>query len=269
MLSIIRPFITSLLGVRPVRQIGLLLVLSCPLAANATEMSISVKPEFSTGTYGTDTRTRLLETPLELRMHEGTSGIGIRLPYTIEDGNQQILPGFGPIGSASSQSFRRQGLGNIRLSAWTRLWEHASTGTTLGATVKLSPPAIRHIQPLGAGFTRVSLELDLSIPLPHRFTLDLTLGRRFVVGAPGLGLSDYWYGTIDIGHDLSDRWSVGVTVDTQGASSRTGTAALEIGPWVQVSVAPGWRIGAYLFRGFTRDSADWGGGFTLTYRFAI
>jgi len=245
------------------------LALSFPATARATEMSVSIKPDYATGTYGTGTRTRLLDTPLEVKLHQGSSGIGLRIPYTIETGRQQVLPGFGPIGSAAAQGFRREGLGNIRLSAWTGLWDDAATGTRLNATIKVAPPALRHVQPLGVNFTRISLELDLSVPLPHRFTLDLALGRRVVVGAPGLDLSDYWYGTIDLGHAVTDRWSFGMTIDAQGTSSRTGTPVLEIGPWLEYAIAPGWRIGAYLFRGFTRDSADWGGGFTLSHRFAI
>jgi hypothetical protein len=135
--------------------------------------------------------------------------------------------------------------------------------------VRVTPPAIRHVQPMGVNFTRVGLELNASVPLPQRFAVDLSIGRRLIIGAPGFGLHDYWYGTVDVARDLDDAWTIGLTIDAQSPSSAQATAILEIGPWVEYAIAPGWRIGAYLFRGFTRDSADWGGGFTLTHRFAI
>lgn len=254
------------------QRLGLMaaaLVLCWTSAVSASDLSLSIKPEFSTGDYGTNTRTRVWEVPFEVKWRERSYGFGLRLPYIHEAGTQQVVPGFGPLGSANPQATERQGLGNLRLSAWAELWEHAESGVSVTAGIKLSPPAIRHMQPMGVGFTRVGLELEAHVPLPQRFSLDLTLGRRLIIGAPGLGLRDYWYGTVDLGRDLSDSWSAGLTIDTQAASSPSGTAILEIGPWVQYAIAPGWRVGAYLFRGFTRDSADWGGGLTLTHRFAI
>lgn len=240
-----------------------------PIQASAADLSLSLKPEFLTGDYGTGTRTRLWQTPFEVKLHEGGHGIGLRLPYILETGNQPVVPGLGPVGDASARSFRRQGLGNLRMSAWTRLWEDVDSGATLGAMVRITPPAIRHVQPMGVSFTRMGLELNASVPLPHRFAVDLSIGRRLIIGAPGFGLHDYWYGTVDVARDLDDAWTVGLTIDAQSPSSAQATAILEIGPWIEYAIAPGWRIGAYLFRGFTRDSADWGGGFTLTHRFAI
>lgn len=235
----------------------------------AADLTISTKSEFTTGNYGTDTRTRVWEMPLEVKLHHKGHGIGLRLPYILESGNQPVVPGIGPIGDASAQSFQRKGIGNVRLSAWTRLWEDEDTGATLGATIKVTPPAIRALQPMGVDFTRIGLELNASVPLPADFLLDASLGRRFIVGAPGYGLNDYWFGSFDLGHDLTDRMTIGMTLDTQTRSSSSGTPVLEIGPWIEYEFADGWRIGAYAFRGFTRDSAAFGGGFTLSRRFGI
>lgn len=248
---------------------GLALAMAVIAPAHATDLSIAIKPQFTTGTYGTTTRTRVWETPLEIKLHEPGYGFGLRLPYAHETGNQIVVPGLGPVGDPRPSSFHRQGLGNLRLSAWATVWKDPDSGATLGVAAKLTPPAIRNIQPMGVNFTRIGLELEASIPLPYDVSLDLSLGRRFIIGAPGLGLNDFWYGTVDIGHELNDRWSFGLTIDTQSSSGAGGTAILEIGPWLEYRFAPGWTVGAYLFRGFTRDSADWGGGFTLTHRFGI
>lgn len=233
------------------------------------DLTISTKAEFTTGTYGTDTRTRVWETPLEFKLQHRGHGIGLRVPYIFESGNQVVIPDLGPVGETTDQSFRRKGLGNVRLSAWTRLWEDEETGTTLGALIKVTPPAVRRLQPLGAGFTRIGLEVTTTVPLSDDVDFSLAVGRRFIIGAPGLGLNDYWFTSIDLGHDLTDRMSIGLTIDAQTRSSSTGTSVVEIGPWIEYDLAAGWRIGAYVFRGFTRDSADVGGGFTLSRRFGI
>lgn len=234
-----------------------------------TDLTLSIKPEFTSGDYGTGTRTRVWETPLELKFQHKGHGIGLRIPYVLESGKQPVVPGIGPVGDAFDQSFQRKGIGNVRLSAWTRFWEDEDTGATLGATVKVTPPAIRALQPMGVDFTRIGLELNASVPLPENFLLDVSLGRRFIIGAPGYGLNDYWFGSFDLSYDLTSRVTVGMTLDVQTRSSSSGTPVLEIGPWVEYDLADGWRIGAYVFRGFTRDSAAFGGGFTLSRRFGI
>lgn len=237
--------------------------------ARAADLTLSTKPEMTSGEYGTGTRTRVWEMPLELKFQHNGHGIGLRVPYLMESGNQAVVPGIGPVGDASDQSFRRQGIGNVRLSAWTRFWRDEDTGATIGATVKVTPPAIRALQPMGVDFTRVGLELNASVPLPNDVLLDASIGRRFIIGAPGYGLNDYWVGSFDLGYDITSRVTVGLTLDVQTRSSTSSTPVLEIGPWVEYDLSDGWRIGAYVFRGFTRDSAAFGGGFTLSRRFGI
>lgn len=237
--------------------------------ALAADLTISTQSEFTTGNYGTSTRTRVWETPLELKLHHEGHGIGLRIPYILESGNQAVIPELGPVGGVTPQSFQRKGIGNVRLSAWTRFWEDEDTGTTIGATIKVTPPAIRSLQPMGVDFTRVGLELNVGATLPADARLDASVGRRFVIGAPGYGLNDYWFGSFDLGYDVTSRIAVGLTLDVQTRSSSSGTAVLEIGPWIEYDIADGWRIGAYVFRGFTRDSADFGAGFTLSRRFGI
>lgn len=239
------------------------------VAAKAADLTISTKAEFTTGTYGTDTRTRIWDTPLEFKLQEHGHGIGLRIPYTFESGNQIVIPDLGPVGDTRDRSFRRNGLGNVRLSAWTKLWEDDDTGATIGVRIKLTPPAIRRLQPMGVGFTRVGLELNTAVPLTDDTRIDLAVGRRFIIGSPGIGLQDYWFTSLDLGTDITRQVSIGLTVDAQTRSSTGGTPGLEFGPWIEYELAAGWRIGAYVFRGFTRDSADFGGGFTLSRRFGI
>lgn len=245
----------------------LLLAGLAPRPVAALEGSLSLKPEFSTGTYGGSSRTTLFEAPVKFRIWEPDWGLGIRLPFLREAGTQAVVPGLGPVGPVLDEPAARAGLGNIRLSAWGNVWRHAETGFALDIAGEIAPPGFGGPQSMSVGFTRAELRLDAALPLGQDWSTEASLGRRFVIGAPGLDLNNFWFGSFSLNYDLADRWSVGLSLDAQARSSSTGVPVLEIGPYVEYEVAPGWRLGAFAYRGFTRDSAEFGGGMSVTRRF--
>jgi len=235
--------------------------------AGATDLVVSVQPDFSSGKYGTGTTTNLLETSLSIKIKERGYGFGFKLPYLVETGTQPVLPGVGPIGPNQASSFRHDGGGNTRLSGWVTVWHDDDAGLRLDAVAKVTPPGIGRWQALSVGFTRADLELAAVYALTPRTDIEVDFGRRFFIGAPGLDLTNYWYSTISLTHELSDKWTIGVSADIQTRSSSGGTPVLEIGPFVEYEISDGWRVGANVYRGFTRDSADFGGGLSVTRRF--
>lgn len=244
-----------------------MLTMAASVRSVASELVVSLQPDFSAGNYGTDTTTRLLETSLNIRLKQDGYGFGVKLPYLLETGSQAVLADVGPIGPLQPTEFRHNGGGNVRLSGWVTLWRDNDAGLRLDTTLKVTPPGIPRWQALAVGFTRLDLEANLYWTITPTWDLEVDFGRRTFIGAPGLGVNNYWYSTIYLTYAVDDRWSVGLSADIQTRSSSTGTPILEMGPYVDYEIAEGWRIGAYVYRGFTRDSANIGGGMTVTRRF--
>jgi len=194
--------------------------------------------------------------PLEARLAGDRWAAGIRVP-------------FGTASDRAEATGRRRsagGLGDIRLSGLVTAWrDDAGAQLDLGLKLRLPTGDVR--RGMGTGAAQVAPVLEASLPFGTAQTLDVTLERRINGGGAGTGLRDHWYATLDLGHALTPRVSVGASVVAREASVRGGGPVLEIGPTLDLRLEQGWTLGLIAYAGTTRDSAAFGAGLTLSRRF--
>jgi hypothetical protein len=138
----------------------------------------------------------------------------------------------------------------------------------LGAGAKL--PTGDKNRGLGTGQVGLSAQVLATIDLTPDLSLELTFGRFFRTDhSNDLGLRDYFYHAASLSYDITAKLTVGVTLDLQQKLVADGTSVVEAGLFADYEILPGTRVGANVFRGFTRSSSDFGGGVLLSHKFSL
>jgi hypothetical protein len=254
------------------RAFGLALGLAVsPLGA--ADLYVNFTPEYASGHYGNPTRTVALSAPLDLRLATERSSIALRIPYLSVNGPSSFVPRIGELGEGNDPrgSGTTRGLGNIRLTAAHTLIKEGDTiwEPYFGLAVQLRAPTA--VPPgLGAAQFEAFLRADFGANISETLSFDISVGRRFVpFPARGGAGADYWtlFGTLAL--DVTSDWTIGVSVDAQNRVPEANRPVLEAGLFVERSVTPGLTIGAFAWRGFTTESADYSFGLRISYRMPI
>ncbi len=278
-------------------------LLAAPFAAMAGDLKVSLSPGYTSGDYGSNVPTETFEAPLKIRYKEGPFRISVRIPYLAVSGPRTAVPDLGVVGAPSNGRRRggsvdtsgrgrgaddtataattggtgaggtsmTSGLGDIGISGGVRvLGGGASDWFTLelGGGTKL--PTGDKSRGLGVGQAGLSAQMTATIDFSKSLSLEVTAGRFFRTRRDNdLQLRDYMFGNASLTYDISPKLSVGANIDVQERAVTGQTAVVEAGLFVEYEIAPNWKVGANIFKGFTRDSAAWGMGLLVSRRFSI
>ena len=216
---------------------------------------MAFKPEYSTGSYGGPTEHRY-DLPWDAKLKGEGWSAGIRLPASAV--------------SERGDRGRRNagGRGDIKLSGLATVWR-MEDGPSLDAGLRVRFPTGDVARGFGSGAMQYAPALELAVPLPGGVSLDMVLERRINAGGLALGLRDHWYGTLDLGVEVTRAVAVGISVVARDASTRGTGPVLELGPTVDVALGGGWSLGLLAYAGTTRDSARYGAGASVARKFSF
>ena len=246
-------------------------ILVSPSFATAGDLKMQISPSFSHGTYGSDVSTDTFTLPLRIRYREGPFKVAIRIPYLSVTGPRSPVPNVGVVGSPGNNRATIEGLGDLGLSAAARVLggqEGDSFKLELGVGTKL--PTGNRARGLGSGQVGLSVQIETTFNVTQDVSLELTTGRFFRTRqGDNRQLRDFLYNSMTLNYEITPTMTVGMTLDVQERAVSSGTAVLEAGLFVEYEIAPKTRIGASLFKGFTRDSSAYGISLLLSHRFSI
>jgi len=189
---------------------------------------VSLSPGYTTGDYGSSTRTETYEMPLRLRYQEGPYKFSVRIPYLAVTGPQTAVPNLGVVGSPDNGTRQgssvvssgsggpgpsgNSGPGSSGSGSSGSGSSSSGTGSSGIATSANSRSTVQGLGDLGlAASARVlggqpgdwfKLELAAGTKLP-------TGDKQRGLGSGQVGLSASMLGTIDFTPDLSLEMTVG------------------------------------------------------------
>src|SRR6267143_1408308 len=241
--------------------LGLLAFAQGALAADAGEFSLGVGFNYSSGEYGTSTTTEILSIPVIARYDRGPWIFKLTVPYLRISGGTSVVPG---VGRVTSTNPRRRGggageatatgLGDIVASAtYTAFYNSATTfGVDVTGRVKLG--TADRDQGLGTGENDYGMQVDAY----------KTYGRVTYFGGIGyIQLNSVLNATAGASYKLDERNSAGLSVDTRERASPSGSPQRELTAFWTQKIDRTWRAQAYVLKGFSDGSPDWGVGVSV------
>ena len=157
------------------------------------------------------------------------------------------------------------GPGDVTLGRTRYLLDQETRGLDLdlGAIVKFGTASAS--KDLGTGKDDLSLQVAAGWMLGPVSTT-LTGGYTFVGKAPGLGLKNSAYGSLDASVNLPRRWVLGGTYSAGQSGTVDGTVpgSRDITLYLEWRFARRWKADAYVLKGYSTQSPDRGIAFTVS-----
>lgn len=274
-----------------------LLAVSAPAQADDS-FSLGIGIDYSTGKYGNAESTRILYVPVTAKYETGDWSLKLIVPYISVTGPGGVIMGVGnlPAGNANSPAFglppqsngkgkavgRGGGVGGANSSPTAPTSTQsglgdvvAYAGYTFYSVGALSLDAVGKIKfgtadankGLGTGQNDYSAELDGYYLIEKETTLMATAGYK-IVGAPaGIPLGNVPYGMLGVDRKIGEAVSAGVMYNVVGSVTPTIPDQKDVMLYATHKLSAGLKLQAYLTKGFTISTPDYGGGLVATAYF--
>jgi hypothetical protein len=234
-------------------------------AATAGETSVSLGAEYTSGDYGTSSKTKMWYFPVTLRYETDRYMMALTLPYVVVEGTGNVVAGGRahslPRTTTTLASRTESGLGDIEVAA-SHVIARTETGwrVDLGGLIKLGTADEQDNLSTGEDDVAVQLEAGKTYGSNAFFG---TAGYKVLGDPPGIDYDDVFYGSVGISHQLDETRSVGVELYAQQAPLPGVDGKSELTLFLSGKPAPRTRLTGYLIAGFADGSPDWGAGITL------
>lgn len=243
------------------------------LAAAATggDTSIILGAEYTSGDYGTSSKTKIWYFPVTLRYETDVNAASITVSYlSVEGRGDVVVSGGGGGMGMGSQTVKRtstqtgtrtdSGFGDVILTG-----SHKLTGTSsfrIDLTGKIKLGTADETNNLGTGENDYAVQLDFEKGADSN-TVYGSAGYKIPGDPPGTDYKNVFYGSIGFSHKLDAARSAGLTFDAQQAALSGGSGQSELSLFLNNKLDKKTRLTGYFLKGFANGSPDWGLGVTL------
>ncbi len=245
---------------------GLVLLAGMATAGQGDDprLSIAAGAEYTTGTYGGDADIEDFYVPLKVTVDFRRLSFRLTMPYlsvTAPEGTVITGPGGEPI-PGTGDIVTNSGIGDVIGSVTVYdVIRNRRLGFAMDLTGKVKFGTADVDKGLGTGENDFTVQADFL-----KFTDSITwlgsVGYKFRGQPPGATLDDSFLASAGGIYKVSDDTRAGMFFDYR-ESSIGADAARELSLFVSNRVSDDWKLQAYVFKGFTDSSADWGGGFQV------
>lgn len=256
---------------------------------------LSTGINYSTGSYGELTDTKVISAPVSLKYKKGNFSVRVSVPYVRVDGPGSLIQtpegsgggsgsGSNNSGSGSSNSgsgssgsgggeivdsggaavaFKRSGYGDVVIAA-TYSFDLGS-GFYIDASGKVKIPTASTAKRLGTGEVDVTPALDLVKEVgPATFYVH---GRRKFAGKPtGSLIRSTWGAGAGASVRASKTLTVGADYDWQQSSLIGNRATSDVTGWANVRLNRKVNMSAFASTGLNSNSADFAGGLSISFK---
>lgn len=238
------------------------------MAADSGKVSLTSGFDYSSGNYGTSDTTDILYIPLTGTYETGPWTLKLTVPYLSITGSGNVTKDIGVYKSATASTRTTEsGLGDVVAAATYNVF--AGTGANpwlVDLTGKVKFATADETKGLGTGKNDYALQVD-AYKVIDRFTAFGTVGYK-VLGSPtGITLDNVLYGSLGGSYKYTEQTSSGLILDLRQKASPTGSEQRELTAYVSHKINKSWKSQAYVVKGFTDGSPDWGVGAMATYGF--
>lgn len=275
------------------------LLSAAPAAMAETKLQLSTGLDFSSGKFGTNSRTDVLVVPLAARVTTGNWAFRASLPvvsvrgdattigsqvFVVVDDNGGLRSGSSggsgggrdhpeddgsvTTGTTTTTSTRRvtnTGLGDLSLSATYSFDELLGSDTYLDVSGRVRLPTGEESKGLSLGVTDYAAAAEIGLDRDGGGVY-LNGGRRFLEDATAFKREDGWQAGVGGWLDLTDNTVLGAFADWRESSSGAGDDPAEAGAYITHRLTPSLKVGLNASAGLTDASPDFGVGLSLSWR---
>ena len=249
-------------------------LLSAPPVANAAtdgETSIILGAEYTSGDYGTSSKTKIWYFPVTLRYETDVNAASITVSYlSVEGRGDVVVSGGGGGMGMGSQTVKRtstlngtrtdSGFGDVILTGSHKLAGTASSRVDLTGKIKLG--TADETDNLGTGENDYAVQLDFEKDYNVNSVFG-SAGYKILGDPPGTDYKNVFYGSIGFSHKLDAAHVAGLAFDVQQAALSGGSGLSELTLFLNNKLDKKTRLMGYVLKGFANGSPDWGLGVTL------
>lgn len=235
--------------------------------AEAGTFSVGTGFNYSSGKYGTSTETTITSIPLVTTYDQGPWAVRLTVPYIRITGASDVVAGVGRAKTATTTVVRTDsGLGDIVAAGTYNFFNDAALQFGADITGKIKFGTADKDKNLGTGKNDYGAQLDVYKRI-NRWTLFSGLGYTVLGSSADIPLNNVWNAGFGSSYKLTDKDSAGVAYDYRQKASDTGFAQSEFTAYVVHKFDKSWKAQAYLLKGFSDGSPDWGAGASMGYAF--
>ncbi|QNK00796.1 transporter [Dyella telluris] len=254
-------------------------------ADDSSTIKVGAGIDYTTGNYGTSTTTDITQVPVIFGYDIDRWSFKLDVPYIHVTGADNVIPGIGPVknsnpkgrghgkGNASGSTTpttetagSASGLGDITAAATYEAYRDTSAQFGIDVTGKIKFGTADADKGLGTGKNDYSFAVD-SYKGFGKWTVFGGVSYTWLGSSQYLRLNDVFGANVGASYKLDTHSSFGAYYDYREKASDTSFARNELTGYYAYKFAAGWKAQAYVTKGFTDGSPDWGVGATVAYSF--
>jgi hypothetical protein len=251
------------------RNIALLYVLCAvmctPAQAADGKLSVNLGFDYSSGSYGAQTKTETWALPVSLKYRTDIWSLRLSTAWLQVKGAGNVTPEGDPL-NATRSAATTEGMGDTTASLTYNLVDERShwAGLDIGAKIKFGTADAS--KSLGTGKNDYTLHAELSKPLSN-WTPFLSLGYKWKGDPATINYRNVWLGSIGTDVRITSTLSFGGSYDWQQAVTPTSSPISEALLYLNFRLSSASKLNLYAVGGFSNASPDWGSGFIFTHSF--
>jgi hypothetical protein len=253
---------------------------------------VSATVNYSSGSYGTDSRTNILYAPMTVRRIFRDGDISLTIPFVSISGTGAVrLVGGVPtrtgssggsvVGASGGGPGRGKNPGEIPLSATTTdsglgdiilrgryyLIEEGDMVPLVAITGRVKLPTADADRGLGTGEFDEGAGVELTKRLADRWLAYLAGGYNIIGDAPGTNFNNQWWYDVGIGHNVTDNLHVSVFYEEYRALVDTVNNARDLLTLANYAVDDTVHLTGSLLVGLSNGAPNYGLGGGVRFRF--
>jgi len=233
--------------------------------ADDGKFSASLGLDYSSGYYGSQTKTETWALPLSLKYRTDNWNLRLSTAWLRVQGNGSVTPGGDPLNSAGNLS-TTEGMGDISARATYTLLDERTNWAGLDLSGKIKFGTASESKFLGTGKNDYSLQAGFFKPIDN-WTPFLDVGYKWKGSPDGIQYRNVWLGSVGTDVRTTPTLSFGGSYDWQQAVTSTSAPISEAMLYLNFRLNADNRLNLYAVGGFSDASPDWGSGLIYTYRY--
>ncbi len=252
---------------------------------------VSATVNYSSGSYGTDSRTNILYAPMTVRRMFRDGDVSLTIPIVSISGTGSVRlvggtptrtsttasptgsvaavsgggkgPGSRPLSSSTTDS----GLGDMILRGRYYLVEESAILPLVAITGRIKLPTADANRGLGTGEFDEGVGMELTKGLGDRWLAYLDGGYNIIGDAPGTNFNNQWWYDVGIGYDVTDNLHMSVFYEEYRALVNTVSNARDLLALTNYIVSDAVHLTGSLLVGLSNGAPNYGMGVGVRFRF--
>jgi hypothetical protein len=242
-----------------------LLIAPAVFAADG-ELSAGAGVDYSEGTYGTGSETKILSIPFMVRYDNDPWKLKATIPYLRVTGQGNVIPGVGRTNRGQRGETTESGIGDMVLAATYSALDEPRAPFGLDLTAKLKLPTGDEQRGLGTGSVDETVQVEIYKSI-DRLTIFGALGYTNFGHSDVIELKNASHYEVGALTRLNQTDSVGASLYGRQAVVEGGSPQRDLTFFWNRRVAKAQRLQAYFLLGLAEGSPDWGAGVSALFSF--